>query len=82
MWPYARELLRRAHHLIDLARAYTRAGRREDAVDALLDAEREAAEEVRCRPRTKRLVEHLRLLGAGADEGRLRAPADRCGLPR
>ncbi|MCD9145488.1 hypothetical protein [Streptomyces albireticuli] len=73
---------RRAHHLTDLARAYTQAGHREDAVDSLLDAEREAAEEVRCRPRTKQLVEDLRLLGAGAAEGRLRALADRCGLPR
>ncbi|MFI9724593.1 helix-turn-helix domain-containing protein [Streptomyces sp. NPDC052396] len=72
---------RRAHHLADLARAFTQAGRREDAVDTLLDAEREAAEEVRCRPRTRRLVEDLRLLGAGAAEGRLRTLAGRCGLP-
>ncbi|MET8703654.1 helix-turn-helix transcriptional regulator [Kitasatospora sp. NPDC004723] len=71
---------RRAHHLADLAAAYVQAGRRPEAVDALLRAEREAPEEVRCRPRTRALVDDLRLLGAGAAEGRLRALAGRCGL--
>ncbi|MGN9821915.1 helix-turn-helix domain-containing protein [Streptomyces sp. SD11] len=71
---------RRAHHLVDLARAYQQTGRRETAVDTLLDAEREAQEEVLCRPRTKQLVEDLRLLGAGTAEGRLQALAGRCGL--
>jgi len=47
----------------------------------LLDAEREAPEEVRCRPRTRELVKDLRLLGVGAAEGRLRSLAGRCGLP-
>ncbi|MCX5426089.1 helix-turn-helix transcriptional regulator [Streptomyces sp. NBC_00078] len=72
---------RRAHLLGDLARGLTQAGQREEAVDTLLDAEREAEEEVRCRPRTRALVEDLRLLGAGQAEGRLRALAARCGLP-
>ncbi|GHH56195.1 helix-turn-helix domain-containing protein [Streptomyces candidus] len=71
---------RRAHHLVDLARAYQQVGRRAKAVDTLLDAEREAKEEVICRPRTKQLVEDLRLLGAGSAEGRLQALAGRCGL--
>ncbi|WP_098019143.1 helix-turn-helix domain-containing protein [Streptomyces sp. b62] len=71
---------RRAHHLVDLARAYQQVGRREKAVDTLLDAEREAKEEVLCRPRTKQLVEDLRLLGVGGAEGRLQALAGRCGL--
>ncbi|MFD8597712.1 helix-turn-helix domain-containing protein [Kitasatospora sp. NPDC059646] len=71
---------RRAHHLADLARGYLQAGRREEAVDTLLDAERQAPEEVRCRPRTHRLVEDLRLLGAGSASGRLNALAERCGL--
>ncbi|MDX3165996.1 helix-turn-helix transcriptional regulator [Streptomyces scabiei] len=71
---------RRAHHLVDLARAYQQAGRREKAVDTLLEAEREAEEEVRCRPRTRQLVEDLRLLGVGSAEGRLQALAGRCGL--
>ncbi|MFJ3728673.1 helix-turn-helix domain-containing protein [Streptomyces sp. NPDC090045] len=72
---------RRAHLLTDLAHAHMQAGSREQAVDALLDAEREAEEEVRRRPRTHQLVEDLRLLGAGTAEGRLRALAERCGLP-
>lgn len=72
---------RRAHHLVDLAHAYAQAGQGEKAVDTLLEAEKEAAEEVRCRPRTHQLVGDLRLLGAGAAERRLRALADRCGLP-
>ncbi|MEU9279498.1 helix-turn-helix transcriptional regulator [Streptomyces sp. NPDC048341] len=72
---------RRAHLLTDLAYGLTQAGRRDEAVDALLDAEREAEEEVRCRPRTRQLVDDLRLLGAGSAEGRLRALAARCGLP-
>ncbi|MEU7153830.1 helix-turn-helix transcriptional regulator [Streptomyces sp. NPDC045456] len=72
---------RRAHLLTDLARGFTQAGRREEAVNTLLAAEREVEEEVRCRPRTRDLIEDLRLLGAGSAEGRLRALAGRCGLP-
>ncbi|MFH8492170.1 helix-turn-helix domain-containing protein [Streptomyces longisporoflavus] len=81
----ARETLpreRRAHLLADLARGLTQDGQREKAVETLLDAEEEAEEEVRCRPRSRALVEDLRLLGAGSAEGRLRALAARCGLPR
>lgn len=73
---------RRAHLLTDRARAETQAGMREQAVTTLLQAEALAPEEVRCRPRTKALVEDLRLLGAGSAEGRLRSLAERCGLPR
>ncbi|WP_282793738.1 hypothetical protein [Streptomyces sp. CC224B] len=50
-------------------------------MSTLLEAEREAPEETHCRPRTKRLVEDLRLLGVGSAEGRLRGLAARCGLP-
>ncbi|WP_206508024.1 helix-turn-helix domain-containing protein [Streptomyces chrestomyceticus] len=71
---------RRAHHLVDLARAYQQVGRREMAVDTLLEAEREAKEEVLCRPRTRQLVDDLRLLGVGGAERRLQALATRCGL--
>ncbi|MFD4535590.1 helix-turn-helix domain-containing protein [Kitasatospora sp. NPDC058397] len=71
---------RRAHHLTDLARGYLQAGRSADAVDTLLDAERQAPEEVRCRPRSRALVEDLRLLGAGTATGRLHSLAERCGL--
>ncbi|MEV5905415.1 helix-turn-helix transcriptional regulator [Streptomyces sp. NPDC052127] len=72
---------RRAHRLADLAHAYTLAGERERAVEALLDAEEEAEQEVVARPRTRQLVQDLSLLGAGGAEGRLRALAARCGLP-
>ncbi|WP_055689457.1 helix-turn-helix domain-containing protein [Streptomyces prasinus] len=73
---------RRAHLLTDRARGETQAGMREEAVATLLEAEALAPEEVVCRPRTKALVEDLRLLGAGSAEGRLRSLAERCGLPR
>ncbi|MEW1551501.1 helix-turn-helix transcriptional regulator [Streptomyces tsukubensis] len=73
---------RRAHHLVDLARAHAQAGDRAAAVDVLLDAEGESEEEVQCRPKSVRLVEELRLLGVGSSaEGRLRLLARRCGLP-
>ncbi|MCY0947303.1 helix-turn-helix domain-containing protein [Streptomyces antarcticus] len=72
---------RRAHLLTDRAIAEKQAGQRETAVDTLLEAEELAPEEVVCRPRTKRLVEDLRLLGTGSAEGRLRGLAARCGLP-
>ncbi|GCD32382.1 transcriptional regulator [Streptomyces chrestomyceticus JCM 4735] len=71
---------RRAHHLVDLARAYQQVGRRETAVDTLLEAEREAKEEVLCRPRAKQLVDDLRILGVDGAERRLQALATRCGL--
>ncbi|MEU8541014.1 helix-turn-helix transcriptional regulator [Streptomyces sp. NPDC048717] len=73
---------RRAHLLADRALGELQAGKRETAVDTLLAAERLAPEEVQCRPRTKSTVENLRLLGVGSAEGRLRALADRCGLPQ
>jgi hypothetical protein len=72
---------RRALFLVDLSRARVQSGEPSRALETLLDAEREAAEEVRCRPRTHQLVRDLRMLVAGSDEGRLRALAMRCGLP-
>ncbi|MCX4428992.1 hypothetical protein [Streptomyces mirabilis] len=72
---------RRAHLLTDRAHGEMQAGLREQAVATLLEAEELASEEVQCRPRTRTLVENLQLLGAGSAEGRLRALADRCGLP-
>ncbi|MFC1436000.1 helix-turn-helix domain-containing protein [Streptacidiphilus sp. N1-3] len=73
---------RRANHLVDLARGQSLAGRRPQAVDTLLRAEGLAPQEVHCRPQAAKLVADLRLLGVGSAEGRLRALADRCGLPR
>lgn len=73
---------RRAHLLTDRAIGEKQAGLREKAVDTLLEADELAPEEVRCRPRTKSLVEDLRVLGVGSAESRLRVLADRCGLHR
>ncbi|QKV97119.1 helix-turn-helix transcriptional regulator [Streptomyces sp. NA02950] len=73
---------RRAHLLTDRAIGEKQAGLREKAVDTLLEADELAPEEVRCRPRTRWLVEDLRVLGVRSAEGRLRMLADRCGLPR
>lgn len=73
---------RHAHLLVDRAQAETQAGMRAQAVATLLEAEKLAPEEVVCRPRTKALIEDLRLLGAGSAERRLRSLATRCGLPR
>ncbi|MEU5242618.1 hypothetical protein AB0G81_00560 [Streptomyces asoensis] len=50
---------------------HTLAGERERAVDALLDAEQEAEQEVLSRPRTRQLVQDLALLRAGTAEGTL-----------
>jgi hypothetical protein len=70
-----------AHLLTDRAVAEKQAGQREQAVATLLQAEALCEEEVLCHPRTRQLVEELRLLGTGGAEGRLRALAERCGLP-
>ncbi len=72
---------RRAHLLPDRALGEKQAGQRQDAVDTLLRAEKLAPGEMVCRPRTQQLINDLRLLGVGSAEGRLRALADRCGLP-
>ncbi|KQC38000.1 helix-turn-helix transcriptional regulator [Frankia sp. ACN1ag] len=50
---------RRANYLLDLAEAHRQAGNPEPAIRALLDADRIAPEEVRCRPVGKQLVNDL-----------------------
>ncbi|MGW9209272.1 helix-turn-helix domain-containing protein [Embleya sp. NPDC055664] len=73
---------RRAHHTVDVAMGLFGARRRGEAVDKLLEAEQTAPQEVRCRPRTHQLVTDLRALGVGGSaEPRLRAFAQRCGMP-
>ncbi|MFI1869701.1 XRE family transcriptional regulator [Streptomyces jumonjinensis] len=74
---------RRAHLLTDRAHGEMQAGLRGRAVDTLIDAERLAPEEVQCRPRTRTLVEGLRLTGTGtmAADTLLRGLSERCGLP-
>jgi len=50
---------RRASHLVDVARGYLQAGKRDEAASTLLDADQFAPEEVRCRQMTHRLIEEL-----------------------
>ena len=50
---------RRASHLVDVARGYLQAGKRDEAATTLLDADQFAPEEVRCRQMTHQLIEDL-----------------------
>lgn len=50
---------RRASHLLDLSRCYLQSGQRDEAVTTLLDADRLAREEVRCRQLTRQLLTDL-----------------------
>ncbi|GAB3651842.1 helix-turn-helix transcriptional regulator [Actinocorallia lasiicapitis] len=50
---------RRANHTVDVARGYAQAGKRDDAVRLVLDADTLAREEVRCRPLARSLVAQL-----------------------
>jgi hypothetical protein len=52
-------LERRAHHLIEVARGYGQWGRNSEALQALLQAERLAPEEVRVQPAARALVADL-----------------------
>jgi transcriptional regulator with XRE-family HTH domain len=71
---------RRANFHIDVARGYSLAGRRDEAVSALLDAEALAADEVRCRPVATALIADLR--GRPGPRSRhLVQLAERAGLP-
>lgn len=47
---------RRASHFLDVARGYLQAGQRDEAATTLLDADRLAREEVRCRQVTRQLL--------------------------
>jgi transcriptional regulator with XRE-family HTH domain len=50
---------RRASHLLDVTRGYVQCGKRDEAAITLLDADRFAPEEVRCRQMTHQLVADL-----------------------
>ncbi|CAL9484964.1 hypothetical protein SUDANB108_03130 [Streptomyces sp. enrichment culture] len=70
---------RRAGHHVALARASLLTRRKEEAARELLEAERLAPEEVRCRPDAVSLVKDV--VGATVEPGgQLRALAERCGL--
>jgi transcriptional regulator with XRE-family HTH domain len=69
---------RRARYWTDTARAYANWGRRDDCVDALLAAEREAPEETHARPAVRDLLSGLLVTGRANRE--LRGLAARCGI--
>ena len=50
---------RRASHLLDVSRGYLQAGQRDEAATTLLDADRLAREEVRCRDLTRQIITDL-----------------------
>jgi hypothetical protein len=50
---------RRANHLLDVARAYSLGGQRDDALSALLQADELAPREIRCRPIARELITDL-----------------------
>ncbi|MFG1821422.1 helix-turn-helix domain-containing protein [Microbispora bryophytorum] len=67
---------RRAAFLVDVARGYSQWGRREEAVRTLLEAERVASREVRCRPLAQSLIaDVLRRTGGQASSDLVRLAA-------
>jgi hypothetical protein len=71
---------RRANYYIDVARAHSLSGHRDDAVDTLLTAESLFPEEMRCRPIAIELVDGLRRAASGTCSEELEQLAGRIGL--
>jgi hypothetical protein len=69
---------RRARYWTDTARAYAAMGRRDDCIQALLAAEREAPQETHARPAIRDLLSGLLVTGRTGPE--LQGLAERCGL--
>ena len=69
---------RRARYYTDVARAFGQWGRRNDCLNALLAAERQAPEETHTRPAVRDLISGLLVSGRTAPE--LRGLAARCGI--
>ncbi len=70
---------RRANHLVDVARGYSQWGKGEDALATLLEAERFAPAEVRCRPMAIATITDLLRRSGSASSAALRQLADRAG---
>jgi hypothetical protein len=66
--------------MVTLARAYGYAGRCEEAVSAVLEADERAPKEVRCRPVARQLVEDLVARAQGRPSYRLQQLAARVGV--
>jgi transcriptional regulator with XRE-family HTH domain len=72
---------RKVNYLIDMAEANQQCGRLREAASALVDAERVAPEEVRCRPVARTLIRGLLDSATGHPARELRNLAHRVGLP-
>lgn len=71
---------RRAAFLVDVARGYSQAGRRDDALRTLLDAEQVASREVRCRPLAQAAIADLLRRTRGPAQSGLVRLAARAGV--
>jgi len=71
---------RRANHLVDVARAYSQWGMREEALEKLLEAESLARREVNCRPLARSTIENLMERSSGTPSPTLCALAERTGI--
>ncbi len=71
---------RRATYLIDIARGYSQWGRRDEALEKLLEAEVLAPREVNCRPVARSTIENLIERSRGNPPSALRSIAERSGV--
>lgn len=72
---------RRANFLLDLTEAHARRGHYQDATQALVEAERTAPQEVRCRPLAHGLLRMLPATTNGESGRVVRQMAQRAGVP-
>jgi hypothetical protein len=71
---------RRATHLIDMARGYSQWGKRDQALEKLLEAERLAPREVNCRPVARNLISNMLDRSRGTAPTSLQLLAERSGV--
>ena len=71
---------RRATYLIDIARGYSQWGKRDQALENLVAAEKLAPREVNCRPIARSTIENLIQRSRGNPPSSLRALAERSGV--
>ena len=71
---------RRAHHLIDVSRAYTHMGNTDTAGELLVEADRLAPSEIRCRPAAQEVMMGVLRRTKGSPAGQLSELADHLGV--
>lgn len=71
---------RRAHHLIDVSRAYTQVGNAETAGELLVEADRLAPSEIRCRPAAQEVLVSVLRRTHGSPAAPLSELADHLGV--